>query len=224
MAFETSPKGRFQRSLSGALSLYEMYVELRAVRGIGKRGKLDYENEDLLWLPRSSVVISMSALDTYVHAVLSDRIPHILRSHSVPEPLSKLMSSILPVKDARGFSELLPYLKSADPISVITERLKENTLAFLSFQAPDKVINAYELIGHGNIFQSISDIWQGPKSTDADIKKSLANYFKRRNQIAHEGDVDHLRNSRPITPKYAKDCHDFIEGLVGRMHRVVYGV
>ena len=82
MALETSPKGRFQRSLSGALSLYEMYVELRAVRGIGKRGKLDYENEDLLWLPRSSVVISMSALDTYVHAVLSDRIPHVLRSHS----------------------------------------------------------------------------------------------------------------------------------------------
>jgi len=217
-----SPYTSFSRSLDGAKELYLMYVELRAYRGLGARGRLDVDNEDLLWMPRSSVVMSLSALDTYVHALLEDKIPVVLRSGKISDELAKSLSSVLPIKDAKSFREAIPLLNSADPVKDLTEKLKENTLAFLSYQAPEKVINGFELIGHPLIFRSISELWQGPKTSEDDIKRTLANYVKRRNQIAHEGDIDGLKNSRPISPKYAKECHDFIEGLVHRMDRIIY--
>ena len=39
----------FQNSIASAYSLTEMYKERRRRRGLGQRGQLTAENEDLLW-------------------------------------------------------------------------------------------------------------------------------------------------------------------------------
>lgn len=216
-----SALSRFQASIEGALHLHEMYVELRKLRGLGARGRLGIENEDLLWMPRSSVVMSMSALDAYVHAVIIDRVPALLLSNSAPDSLLELYSSLLPVKNANGFKEIMKYINSTNPVQQLTDKVRDH-LSFMSYQAPEKITAGFELVGVKNIFQQVSDTWQGRNSTADDLRRFLANYYKRRNQIAHEGDVEHNGSSRAITPKYAKDCHDFIESLVTRMNKIIY--
>src|SRR5581483_11405173 len=69
----------FHHSIASARSLISMYAELRRSRGLGQRGRLSPENEDLLWLPRAAVVTALSSLDAYVHAVLHDQIPQALQ-------------------------------------------------------------------------------------------------------------------------------------------------
>jgi hypothetical protein len=214
----------FQSSITAADDLISMYGELRGSRGLGRRGPLDAANIALLSLPRAAVVAAVSALDAYVHAVLYERIPTALQANPVPNDLCELMSSAIPIKNANGFRDALPVLIAPDSLKVLFERVRDNNLAFLAFQAPEKVIAAYQLIGHNDIFDAVSDIWPGPRSEAEDIKRTLAGYVKRRNQIAHEGDHQPNGQPRPMQPEYAQGCRDFITSLVTRLNRVVYGV
>ena len=214
----------FQSSITAADQLVAMYSELRRTRGLGQRGRLNAENSDLLSLPRAAVVACISALDAYVHSVLYERIPLALRANPVPLPLCEAMSAILPVKNGNNFRDALPVLLLQDSSAELCARLKEKTLVFLSYQAPEKIIAAYDLIGHESIFESVADMWQGPGTSAQEIKGSLAAYVKRRNQIAHEGDHEASGNPRSMQPVYASGCRDFTVGLVSRLNRVVYGV
>lgn len=213
----------FHSSITAADHLVAIYKELRHTRHLGQRGRLDAENLDLLSLPRSAVVASLSALDAYVHAVLYERIPAVLRLPPVPVALCDAMSSIIPIRSGGNFRDVLPLLLAQDSISQLCDRLRENTLAFVSYQAPEKISAAYELIGYDNVFESVAAIWQGPGTEAEDIKRNLAGYVKRRNQIAHEGDHEANGQPRPMQPQYAEGCSSFVSGLATRLNRVVYG-
>jgi hypothetical protein len=213
----------FRVSVQAADSLLSMYAELRARRGLGTRGRLDVLNEDLLWLPRSAVVAAMSALDAYVHAVLNDRIPDALQMNPIPEPLCKAMVEIITIKNEKTFATALRFMAGGNIIHKLCEKYSRETLAFLAYQAPDKVIAGYALLGIDDIFDRVSGMWPGPRTTTDDVKRQLANYVKRRNQIAHEGDRDQQGQARPMQPQYARDCKDFVVNLVTRLNRVVYG-
>jgi hypothetical protein len=213
----------FQHSIASARSLTAMYVELRRHRGLGQRGQLNPQNEDLLWLPRSAVVAALSSLDAYVHAVLDDRIPQALIGNPIPDALCDAMASIIPIKNASSFREAIPIISSANVHTELTTRLGEQTLSFLSYQAPKKILSAYDMIGHPSIFDPVSATWPGPRRTPDDIKRTLANYVKRRNQIAHEGDRRASGVVRHMRPMYANDCASFVENLVSRLNRIVYG-
>jgi len=215
---------QFQSSIAAADQLVSMYGELRRHRGLGARGRLDADNTDLLWLPRSAVVACLSALDSYVHAVLYDRIPTVMRQNSVPGPLCDMLASVMPVKNGTSFHNALPLLRSQDSVAELGSRLKEERLSFLSYQAPEKIIVAYELIGYPAIFDDVADIWPGPRTSSDDIRRTLANYVKRRNQIAHEGDREAGGEPRPMQPKYANDCREFTGSLVSKLNRVVYDI
>jgi hypothetical protein len=80
------------------------------------------------------------------------------------------------------------------------------------------------MVGHPTIFDDVSGIWRGPQTSPEDIKRTLAKYVKRRNQIAHEGDRETSGAVRPMQPAYANNCTDFIENLIFRLNRVAYGV
>jgi len=212
----------FRNSIASANSLTEMYKELRRSRGLGQRGRLTAENEDLLWLPRSAIVISISALDAYVHAVLYERIPTVISTGTLSDSLAKALSSIMPIKDANTFRDALPIITSAAPQGELATRLRTKTLEFLSYQAPEKIQGAYEMIGHDSVFASVSALWPGPNSTEDDLKRILANYVKRRNQIAHEGDREANGTVRHIQPQYADKIASFVQNLVNRLNRIVY--
>jgi len=214
----------FRSSIAAADHLVAMYAELRRSRNLGQRGRLDAANVDLLSLPRAAVVASLSALDAYVHAVLYERIPLALQANPVPTALCELMASTLSIKNGTTFRDALPLLAAPDSLSELCTRLKDKTLAFLSYQAPEKIGAAYELIGHDNIFESVAGLWQGPGTEPDDIKRNLASYVKRRNQIAHEGDHEANGQPRPMQPQYAQGCGSFVDGLATRLNRVVYGV
>ena len=200
-----------------------MYSELRRHRGLARHGRLTPENEDLLWLPRSAVVAALSSLDAYVHAVLYDRIPHALKAQPVPDALCEAMSSIVPIKNASSFRDALPVISVANVHTELTARLRDQMLSFLSYQAPEKILAAYDMIGHPSIFNSVSATWPGPRTTSDDIKRTLSKYVKRRNQIAHEGDRRLSGAVRRMRPDYANECVGFVENLVLRLNSVVYG-
>lgn len=216
---------QFGTNITAADRLVAMYRELRTSRHLGARGQLNAANQDLLWLPRSAVVASISALDTYVHSVIYDRAPHLL-SHAAPppEPLCEQFSALLPIKNANNFRDALPVLIANNTAAQLIERLKERYLRFQSFQAPEKIVEAYRLLGYNAIFDDVSDLWPGPNTTADHIRQRLSGYVRRRNQIAHEGDVEANGQSRPMRPDYAVDCRDFIGSLVARLNQVVYGV
>jgi hypothetical protein len=133
------------------------------------------------------------------------------------------MASIVPIKGGPMFRDAVPIITAPDVHAELSKRLCDQTLTFLSYQAPEKIEAAYEMIGFESIFDEVSQIWPGPQTTEEDIKRSLANYVRRRNQIAHEGDRDASGAVRHMQPIYANNCTDFIEGLVYRLNRVVYG-
>lgn len=213
----------FQSSITAADDLVAIYAELRRSRGLGRRGRLDADNLDLLSLPRAAVVASLSALDAYVHAVIYERIPEVLKHEHVPLPLCELMASALPIRNGQTFRDAVPLLAAQDSLLELCLRVKERTLAFISYQAPEKIISGYELIGHADIFEAVSAIWPGPGTTANDIRRNLATYVRRRNQIAHEGDHEANGQPRPMQPQYAQGCRDFVTGLATRLNRVVYG-
>ena len=200
-----------------------MYSELRRHRGLAQRGRLTPANEDLLWLPRSAVVAALSSLDAYVHAVLDDRIPHALRSNPIPGALCDAMAGIVRIRNADSFRDAFPIISAANVPAELAKRLRDQSLSFLSFQAPEKILASYDMIGHPLIFNAVSAIWPGPRTTPDYIKRTLWKYVERRNQIAHEGDRDSHGAVRPMQPDYANDCASFIENLVLRLNRVVYG-
>lgn len=213
---------QFYGSIAAADHLTAMYSELRRSRNLGQRGRLDAANIDLLSLPRAAVIASISALDAYIHAVLYERIPFSLRADAVPEALCELMAGAIQIKNGGTFKDALPVLIAHDSLTEIFSKVREKTLSFVSYQAPEKITAAYELIGHRNIFESVSNLWQGPGTEAGDIKRNLAAYVKRRNQIAHEGDHEANGEPRPMQPQYAHGCRLFVEGLVSRLNRVVY--
>lgn len=200
-----------------------MYVELRSARGLGRRGRLNAANQDLLWMPRSAVVAAISAMDAYIHAVLEERIPLELAGANIPDALANAMADLLPIKNGNNFRTAYPILSSTNTAIVLTARLRDQSLQFLSYQAPEKIIAAYSLIGKPDVFDQVSDLWPGPGTTADEIKRRLANYVKRRNQIAHEGDYEIGGAVRQMQPKYANDCTDFIINLTYRLDRVIYG-
>lgn len=215
---------QFQANITAADKLVEMYRELRRYRQLGARGRLDAENVDLLWLPRSAVVACMSALDTYIHTVIYERIPNALRGNPVPQALCDAMISVVKIKNGNEFREALPIFSIPDSLTELTNRLRIEMLAFQSYQAPEKIVGAYKLLGREDIFNDVADLWPGPNSTAEDIKRRLIRYVNRRNQIAHEGDVEINGEPRHIQPEYATDCRDYTFSLVTRLDQVIYGV
>jgi hypothetical protein len=201
-----------------------MYKELRRYRDLGERGRLDAANIDLLWLPRSAVVASMSALDAYVHGALYGRIPHVLRTNPVPQRLCEEMASVIEIRNEKGFRSALSILSASDSITILSEKFKNDSLAFLTYQAPDKIVAGYKLIGYEDIFEDVAALWPGPNTTAKYIKDNLSKYYRRRNQIAHEGDRDTNGADRAMQPQYAKACEEFVVSLVTRLNRVVYGL
>jgi hypothetical protein len=214
---------QFNRNIDASDKLVGMYRQLRGFRNLGARGRLDAQNQDLLWLPRSAVVAAISALDTYVHSVVKERLPHLFVAGGVvPESLAEQLSLLIPVKNANTFRQAVPVLLAQDTIGQLLKKLEENFLQFQSFQAPDKIIEAYRLIGIDSVFEPVSDLWPGPNTTADHLKRRLAGYVQRRNQIAHEGDLEANGQQRPMQPDYAIECREFVGYLVNRLNQVVY--
>ena len=154
-----------------------------------------------------------------------DRLPHLFGVGVVPpDSLCEQLAQLVPIKNANTFRDAVPLLTAHDTIQQLIKKLEDRFLRFQSFQAPEKVIEAYRLIGQETIFDDVSNLWAGPNTTAEHIRRRLSGYVQRRNQIAHEGDLEANGQQRPMQPEYAIGCRDFISNLVVRLNNIVYGV
>lgn len=126
------------------------------------------------------------------------------------------------VKKGADVKAAMKYVQSHEPHKLISETMKEDNFQYASFQSPDKINNAYRFIGVMNIFEEVARRWPGPGTTSENLKRRLQVFYKRRNQIAHEGDLDSSHNVRVITPDYSKQCKEFIEALVSKLDDIVF--
>lgn len=83
--------------------------------------------------------------------MLAERIPVVLLAAPVPNSLAQAMSEIVPIRNAQQFRDALPLITASNTVAGLADRLQKETIAFLSYQAPEKVIAGYELIGHQGI-------------------------------------------------------------------------
>ncbi len=219
-----TPYDQFQKNVEATSHYRKMYRELRSLKKLGTKGKLSAENKYLMWLPRAMVVASMSALDAYVHQVLYDKIPRILADEKqlVPDHLAELIVDVAPLKKRNDVENSIRLIRSKNGPKELADIIRERRLQFESYQAPDKIVSAFKMIGIEDIFQGVADRWTGPNSSRDDITKRLSNFVKRRNQIAHEGDLETHHEPRAITPDYGRKCQKFNETLVDRINSVIY--
>lgn len=208
----------FDTNMQAATQLLDMYLELRRSRQLGSRGKLDAANQDLLWLPRSSVVASIGALDTYMHDLLRahlhiafERLPH------APDGLVAELVPLLKIANSADLRRVALVLTSENPAQSLQEHFEYSWLNSKTLQSPEQISRAFALLGIPDVFEWIASSWPGPNSTAADIRRRLAGYVRRRNQIAHEGDLERDGSPRPMQPQYADDCLRFISQLADRI-------
>lgn len=199
---------QFRFNKEAAATYSRSYVELRKLKELGTRGALSEENRYLLWLPRAGVVGAIAALDHYIHQVLYEKIPERLSGTpaGLSDPLCDLIVRVAPWKNTQSVREGIRFIQSSTGPADLAFEIRKQVLQFESFQAPDKVVRAYALLGYTDILEDVSATWQGPNTERAEIARRLDQYVKRRNQIAHEGDLQSNHKPRPITPKYAADC------------------
>jgi hypothetical protein len=217
--FRVSPLQKFRRNLLGAEKYLDMYYELRQLKNLGRRGALSKANDYLLWLPRATVVSAVGALDAYVHDALAAHLPALLADEDfvVSELLADAVGTVMPTKKREDIDNSLRFVRAANGPRLLAEAIREKISRFKAFQAPDKVVNAFKILGIQDILSDVAVRWQGPKTTRDDIAARLDRYSKRRNQIAHEADVDTHGGPRAIAPDYSWECKEFIRGLVERI-------
>jgi len=157
------------------------------------------DTSDLL---RFSLVQGVSAFDHYVHEEVRTR---MIQTQQGLHPR------------AAGFERFKVPLSSvgaalADrPDWLAAEVLQQH--AFLSFQQPDKVADAFRLVTDQTLWDEVGRQLRRPAK---DVKLQLKLIVDRRNKIVHEADVDPTRprTRYAISASQVGTSLDFLEDLV----------
>jgi len=172
----------------------------------------DFSSDALRDLLRASLVMAVSAMDAYFHAKV---LRYVVVHSKSRKPSKRLLNERITVRD---FIEGQRKERSFTALRAAIER----NLSYQSLQHPDNIADALNLIG-------VSDFWgrvakKLGKSKDG-LRKEISSIVRRRNQIAHEGDLcqsARSRNkSRTITLKFVSSSIDLIETLVDAADNVI---
>lgn len=163
-------------------------------------------------LLRASLVMAVSAMDAYFHAKI---LRYVVVHSKSKKPSRRLLNEKIKVSDfINGQKKKRSYAALRAAI--------ERNLSYQSLQGPDKIADALGLIG-------VSDFWKLVAENLNEQKNSLQNKInrvvKRRNQIAHEGDLSQSKKtrnkSRSIDPKTVREAIDLIEKIVDAAEKII---
>lgn len=163
-------------------------------------------------LLRASLVMAVSAMDAYFHAKVCR---YVIAHSKKAETGSRLMNLRITVADfVRGNG--LRYRNAALRAAV------ERHLYLQSLQTPENIADAVALIGVSDFWNSVAaEMGQEAKG----VRKRLSAISRRRNQIAHEGDLSQSKlrrnKSHSISRKYTRDALDFVGVLVCAANKVI---
>ncbi len=165
----------------------------------------DFSSESMQDVLRASLVMAVSAMDAYFHAKI---VQHVVKHSRKTNPSNKLLNERILVKD------FIEGRRKAHTNAALRAAI-ERKLSYQSLQQPSQVAEALGLIG-------VSDFWKGVAqrlNQRADtLRTSLAKVVKRRNQIAHEGDLSQSRRARN---KGRAITHKDVEGDVALIKKIV---
>lgn len=157
---------------------------------------------DASLLLRSEYVLIVSAFDSYLHSIVRRKIrENFFASQFLPSNLNLPISDYLLIHNESDISTKKQLLDVA-----LRKCLEKD-----SYQSPISVEYALNLI-------NIRSIWKASTSTFGDtadnIRRRLALIVQRRNQIAHESDIDPTGVQRSITQQTVDDCREFFDKFV----------
>lgn len=174
---------------------------------------LGFNPSDVSDLLRSEIVYSLSSFDRLIHDLVKAGMVDSFKGNRMPTNAYKNFSISLNQFDAINAA-------SVPPAEFVFEQTIASSHKHLSFQDPDKVVEALSLIWHEK------HKWQKIASemgmNQNDLKTELRNIVIRRNQIVHEGDFDLFTgNIQPITHSDTKQSVDFISNLGSKIYDLV---
>jgi hypothetical protein len=172
--------------------------------------------EELL---RAEWVARIGALDLYIHELVAQRMVAIFEGRASTTPaFSRFQLS----------TETLIRIRTATSLtdaSAAFDLEVRDKLRFQTFQDPDKVADGIRLVSKVELWNEVAATLGATPATRTDeaknIKRQLSLVVRRRNQIAHEGDLQPnlLREPWPITQQDLT----IVAALVERIVRAIDG-
>jgi len=168
------------------------------------------DSSDIL---RAQYVMLISALDYFIHEIIRIGILQIYN------------------KERKSTHEFKKFIFSTDQETLLTKAILEEKNdtwldyqirvrnGFKSFQQADKIKEALLLIDSSDIWEKIATLLNENKD---DLKNRLNLIIERRNQIAHEADIEPIyKELREIEAEDVDDSIIFIEKIVTAISDVV---
>lgn len=175
--------------------------------------KLGFNPTDVSDLLRSEIVYSLSSFDRLIHDLVKAGMVDSFKGNRIPTNAYKNFSISLNQFDAINAA-------SVPPAEFVFEQTITSSHKHLSFQDPDKVVDALSLIWHEN--HKWQKIATGMGMNQNDLKTELRNIVIRRNQIVHEGDFDIFTgNIQSIFQSDTTQSVDFINSLGNTIYNLV---
>lgn len=183
---------------------YELIGQRKITAGLYdylQNQKVPLDSSDLL---RWQCVLTVSALDKYIHDIVLSGMLDVFRGKN--PPTKKYNAFVLDMKTF-GAIQSSPFPTNEFEKAIIMAH------SFLSFQYPDKIADALSYIwGESHKWRIIASKMRVPIS-EIDLKTKLTNIVSRRNQIVHEGDC--LMAGMPLSQQQiSKDDTDDVISFV----------
>jgi len=190
MPYKTSLISRFGATISQVDNLLAIHYYLQSA-------PVTEVTDNIL---RASLTIMVSAIDTSVHELIISAIMYEIKENK----------SIFKINNIR-----VGELASKEPDKDTRIRLIESDLrrqfSKESFQSSRQIENSLAQIGITKIWTKLASTLGQPAE---DIKIKLDLLVRRRNQIVHEGDLDHLHSIREIARSDIDEALIFTKALV----------
>jgi len=165
---------------------------------------------------RASIVLSISALDAFIRALVVSEIKKQL-SNSKTKLNVRLLEYI---KNLLNQDTLLDAARNYDLMEKVEKAVRED-FETKSFQGEWKISSYLELVGYKDVFQEVSIL---ANINEKNLRKNLTIYTTRRHIIAHSGDYN-LNQFPPTENKICKEdaeeCIKIVKLFAEKIHEIV---
>jgi hypothetical protein len=204
----------FTKSIERAKTLLEVHTFLTKERGRPPKWASD--------ILRATLVFVMASWDSYVHDVVHQNCFALLQ---------KLKGKGLPKKLLEAMKEAVPYEKLLETwheekpsVRISTAIRKRN--AERTFMKPDKAADALQMVGLDNAWRTAA---RAMNRRQDGLRKTIEGYARRRDKIAHEGDVGKATRTkgklasirRPYVVKALADVQAVVRAIDDVIERTV---
>ena len=156
---------------------------------------------DLSDIYRATLVLSVSALDHFVHEFV--RVGMLEVHNGTRTATHAHLSFKIPLAAARA------GIAATSKTDWLDEAIRD-AHSWLSFQHPDRIADAIRLVSAAKLWEEVA---MDLGSTAAAVKARLITIVDRRNKIAHEADMDPTNPGErwPINKVLVDDAVDYVE-------------